>query len=73
MAIRKGEWKYYFKTIKDQYLRTCKIETPAEPLLYNVETDISERSNPEIVKLLIEAGEKHKKGMKIKPPVCDMM
>ena len=78
MAIRKGEWKYYFKTIKDQYLRTCKIETPAEPLLYNVETDISERFNqaekhPEIVKLLIEAGEKHKKGMKIKPSVCDMM
>ena len=78
MAIRKGEWKYYFKTIKDQYLRTCKIETPTEPLLYNVETDISERFNqaekhPEIVKLLIEVGEKHKKGMKIKPSVCDMM
>ena len=78
MAIRKGEWKYYFKTIKDQYLRTCKIETPAEPLLYNVETDISERFNqadkhPEIVQLLIERDEKHKKGMKIKPSVCDMM
>ena len=30
MAIRKGSGSI-FKTIKDQYLRTCKIETPAEP------------------------------------------
>lgn len=78
MAIRKGEWKYYFKTIEDQYLRTCKIEIPEEPLLYNIETDISERFNkaaehPEIVKQLIEAGEKHKKNMTIKPSVCDIM
>lgn len=76
--IKNGIDRTHLKTIKDQYLRTCKIETPAEPLLYNVETDISERFNqadkhPEIVKLLIEAGEKHKKGMKIKPSVCDMM
>lgn len=77
MAVRKGEWKYYFKTIKDQYLRTCKIETPAEPLLYNVENDISERFNvakehPEVVKQLIEVAEAHKKNMKIKASVCDM-
>ena len=77
MAVRKGEWKYYFKTIKDQYLRTCQIEIPAEPLLYNVEVDISEKfnqakSHPEIVRALIELGENHKRDMKIKPSVCDM-
>lgn len=77
MAIRKGEWKYYFKTIKDQYLPTHKIEIPVEPLLYNVENDVSEKfnqakSHPEIVKMLIEAGDKHRKAMVIKAPVCDM-
>lgn len=77
MAVRKGEWKYYFKTITDQYLPTCKIETPAEPLLYNIETDISERVNrakerPEIVRQLIEVAQTHKKQMVIKPAVCDM-
>ena len=39
-----------------------------EPALWN-----QAEKHPEIVKLLIEAGEKHKKGMKIKPSVCDMM
>ncbi len=77
MAVRKGEWKYYFKTIKDQYLRTCQIEIPAEPLLYNVEVDISEKfnqakSHPEIVRALIELAENHKRDIKIKPSVCDM-
>ena len=77
MAVRKGEWKYYFKTIKDQYLRTCQIEIPAEPLLYNVEVDISEKfnqakSHPEIVRALIELAENHKRDIKIKPSVCDL-
>ncbi len=78
MAVRKGSWKYYFKTIQDQYLRTVKIETPAKPLLYNVETDISEKFNkatdhPEIVRQLIQVAENHKKGMVIKPSVCDLI
>lgn len=76
MAVRKGVWKYYFKTITDQYLPTCKIETPAEPLLYNIETDISEKFNrakqhPEIVKQLISIAENHKQHLKIKPAECD--
>lgn len=77
MAVRKGPWKYYFKTIQDQYLRTVKIETPSEPLLYNLQTDISEKfnkakDNPEKVRELIEVAEAHKKAMKIKASVCDM-
>lgn len=77
MAVRKGSWKYYFKTIQDQYLRTVKIETPAEPLLYNIQTDISEKFNkaeehPERVEELIRIAEKHKQGMVIKASVCDL-
>lgn len=77
MAVRKGEWKYYFKTIDGQYTANCKIETPAEPLLYNLETDLSEKLNkakqhPEVVQQLIRAAEAHKKNMKIKPSVCDL-
>jgi len=78
MAVRKGAWKYYFKTISDQYLRTVKIEVPGEPLLYNLETDISEKFNkaadhPEIVQSLIQLAERHKQGMVIKPSVCDQI
>ena len=77
MAVRKGPWKYYFKTIEDQYTRSVKIETPAEPLLYNIEVDISEKVNrakerPEVVRELLEAAESHKLAMKIKPSVCDL-
>ena len=77
MAVRKGPWKYYFKTISDQYLRTAKIEVPAEPLLFNLQTDISEKfnkakENPEIVKQLIQIAEGHKNDMKIKASVCDL-
>jgi len=78
MAVRKGPWKYYFKTISDQYLRTVKIEVPGEPLLYNLETDISEKFNkaadyPEVVKNLIQLAESHKQRMVIKPSVCDQI
>lgn len=78
MAVRKGPWKYYFKTIKDQYLSTVQIEVPAEPLLYNVETDISERfnkakDNPKIVRQLIKLADEHKQKMVIKPSVCDQL
>jgi len=78
MAVRKGAWKYYFKTISDQYLRTVKIEVPGEPLLYNLETDISEKFNkaadhPEIVRELIQLAEQHKRDMVIKPSVCDQI
>lgn len=77
MAVRKGPWKYYFKTIQDQYLRTMKIEVPEEPLLYNIQTDISEKFNkakehPEIVEQLLRVAEQHKQGMKIKASVCDL-
>ncbi len=76
MAIRKGPWKYYFKVIHNQYTSSVLIETPSESLLYNLETDISENyncaeSNPEIVKQLIAAAEKHRETMVIKPSVCD--
>ena len=77
MAIRKGPWKCYFKTIYNQYTSSVEITTPAEPLLFNIETDISENinraaSHPEIVKQLTAAAEKHRKTMKIKASVCDM-
>lgn len=77
MAVRKGSWKYYFKTIRDQYLRTVKIEVPEEPLLYNIQTDISEKFNkakehPEIVEQLIRVAEQHKQAMVIKSSVCDL-
>jgi len=78
MAVRKGPWKYYFKTIKDQYLPTVQIETPETPLLYNLETDISEKFNkanahPEIVRQLMDLAEEHKRNMVIKPSVCDQI
>ncbi|MCC8095175.1 MAG: sulfatase [Tannerellaceae bacterium] len=78
MAVRKGPWKYYFKTIKDQYLPTVQIETPETPLLYNLETDISEKFNkanahPEIVRQLMDLAEEHKRNMVIKASVCDQI
>ena len=77
MAVRKGKWKYYLKTIVNQYLPTCVIETPKKPLLYNLEIDVSERYNkaeqyPEIVNQLIEVANLHKKNMVVKPSVCDL-
>lgn len=78
MAVRKGAWKYYFKTIRDQYLRTCKIETPEKPLLFNIEEDVSETINraeehPDIVQSLIKIGLEHRRKMQIKPSVCDQI
>lgn len=77
MAVRKGKWKYYIKTIENQYTSNCVIEIPDKPLLYDVEKDVSEKfnlasENPEIVKQLIELAEEHKSRMIIKPAVCDM-
>jgi arylsulfatase len=77
MAIRKGAWKLYFKTIYNMYLPTVKVVDCEVPELYNLETDISERFNkgeiyPDIVKQLVSAAGKHKRNMQIKAPVCDL-
>lgn len=77
MTVRKGQWKYYFKTIYGQYTPNLKIEKPAVPELYNVETDISESfnratDNPAIVEQLIQLGEQHRQEMVVKPSVCDL-
>ncbi len=77
MAVRKGSWKYYFKTVYNQYTSAVKIERPTEPLLYNLETDISEKVNqaanyPEIVEELIRLANNHQRAMTIKPSVCDL-
>jgi arylsulfatase len=77
MAIRKGDWKLYFKTIYDMYLPTVKVVNCEVPELYNIEVDISERFNkgeiyPDIVKQLTSAADNHKKNMQLKPPVCDL-
>ncbi|MDR2498263.1 MAG: sulfatase [Tannerellaceae bacterium] len=77
MAVRKGAWKLYFKTIYDMYLPSMKIVDCEVPELYNLETDISERFNksaaqPQIVAQLVEVANRHKQAMVIKAPVCDL-
>jgi arylsulfatase len=77
MAVRKGAWKYYFKTVENQYTPQRKVEVPAVPLLYNLEEDPSERhnrakGNEQIISGLIQVAENHRKNMKIKDPVCDL-
>jgi arylsulfatase len=77
MAVRKGPWKVYFKTIYNMYLKTRRIEKPDIPELYNLETDISERFNkaslyPDIIRQLTEVAENHVKNMVIKDPACDL-
>lgn len=77
MAVRKGNWKYYFKVLIDQYLQTRKIIVSENPLLYNLGEDPSEKFNlaaehPDIILNLIKVAENHKNNMKIKPSVCDL-
>ena len=68
-AVRKGQWKLhfsYFNHPPDSYSYAGnRWVTPEQPLLFNVETDPSERfdvaaDNPEIVADLIATAERYK-------------
>lgn len=73
-AIRKGPWKAHFTTHA-----SYSPEAPAPhdpPLLYNVETDPSEKfevgkEHPEVIDDLKKEYEKHKAGVKPVPPLLD--
>lgn len=73
-AIRKGPWKAHFTTHA-----SYSPEAPAPhdpPLLYNVETDPSEKfevgkDHPEVIDDLKKVYEKHKAGVNPVPPLLD--
>jgi len=72
-AVRKGPWKAHFVT-KDGYKKNYKEQDP--PLLYNLETDPSEKINqadkhPDIIKDLIQETEKHKASVTTVPSQLD--
>ena len=73
-AIRKGPWKAHFMTHASY---TPEAPAPHDPpLLYNVETDPSERfelgkEHPEVIEDLKKEYEKHKAGIKPVPPLLD--
>lgn len=76
MAIRKGDWKYYFNILVDQYMPTRKIVAPDSPMLYNLGSDPSEKYNcaekhPQIIEMLKKEAETHKQSITIKASVCD--
>lgn len=66
MAIRSGDWKLHFYKIKKSPLPIDDLEKCNPPELYNLSTDLSEKTNvannrPEIVAKLIEQAEEFRK------------
>ena len=73
-AIRKGPWKAHFITHASYSPEAPIPHDP--PLLYNIESDPSERFNiskehPEVIEALKKEYEKHKAGIKPVPPLLD--
>lgn len=71
-AIRKGAWKAHFITIEGVYTKQNRVTSFETPLLFNVETDPSERFNvaekhPDVIEEILKVKEDHESNL-IKAP-----